>query len=231
MNNQELHTIAPTLMKMKRESCFVVPEHYFETLPTQVEYLLLLKKQEAFIVPEGYFDMLPQRVAAQITETPKMVFDAPQDYFENLPQLIQQRIYEDEQSKKWFAWKPTYTYALATITACVVLFFGVKLFFNDKQIKPIANVLKPTVNDTSNQVAVVNTNAGLQIKVSDNTQKQILQHIHESELQNIDEAILLEELANANEEPNIKTEKTNEQIQDFLIENNIDESILIDAVN
>jgi hypothetical protein len=258
MNNPELHKIAPTLMNMKREVCFVVPEHYFENLPTQVEYLLLLKKQEKYItpehyfdklpnaisnlnlqvksgvfsVPEGYFDTLPMRVMSQIIEKPKLVFDAPQGYFDELPQLVQQRIYEEEQSKKWFVWKPAYSYTLATISACFMLFLGVKLFFNDKPIKQLANSKTKQVDTiTSNQVAVVNTKAGLQIKVSDDTQKKILQHINEGELQAIDETILLEELANASQEPNINQEKSDEQIQDFLIENNIDERILIDAVN
>jgi len=254
----ELHKLAPTLMKIERKDCFVVPENYFETLPQNISVLLLQQKSistfsapenyfetnlekvnqlllhtkyEAFETPQGYFETLPMRMAARIQPQEKLTLSAPEGYFDALPRMVQQRIYEENNKPKVIFWQPTYTYALSAIAACLILFFGVNNFLNDKIEQNIAVKIKPK-NTITNQVTIQNNNNELNVKVASSTQKEIEKHFNENLINTIDESILIDELVYDNEpsETNYNS-NANDEINNYLIENNIDETLLAEAVN
>jgi hypothetical protein len=259
MNNSEINKIAPTLSAVKRENNFVVPENYFECLINNIEHQLLIRKQNVFdtpinyfdslpdslnqliliekkeslSIPHGYFELLEKKLSLTENRDKSKLFDTPKDYFESLPQIIQHKIYNEKESKKWFVPEINYRYAFATIAACIFLLSGITYFIRpSNNLLPVADLVTKKVNPKSNSVRIINLRDGIQVKVSEKTKNEIETHISEQLILNIDESLLIEELAvNTQQDLGVKNQNSNNEIKDFLIENNLDESLLIDAVN
>ena len=82
--NKELQDIAPHLAKVQRQNSFIVPESYFDQLPSLIENKI---KQEEIVAPE---------LSKIRIENP---FSVPQNYFDSLSMIIQERVAETKESR------------------------------------------------------------------------------------------------------------------------------------
>jgi len=106
VENNEWKAEAPYLAGLPRENPFLVPEHYFDTLPETIAnsvYFNELKEETpvaGFTVPDQYFSSLKDRILAQTTAEeftheevlsqlpPSPGFSIPDQYFQKLQSKI-----------------------------------------------------------------------------------------------------------------------------------------------
>ena len=137
--NDELKDLAPHLFKLGRQNPFVVPQNYFEQLPSLIESKII---QEEVFAP----------ILSEIKkENP---FQVPQNYFHSLSTIIQERI-TNEKEAWWIQYlnllrqvflNPRLTLALGIVVILVTV--GVNKF-NDSPVSP-ARMEPLTFEDVSN---------------------------------------------------------------------------------
>ena len=238
INHDELKAIAPrlaSLPKLTVEEVFVMPVNYFENLSSTIFQHPLISKSNPFTVPEGYFELLPERVCSHAFILKHNPFAVPENYFENLPLRISNAIHGSfagvsemqapegyfdtlpyriqskiQQTKKkeslvWFPVLPQYK--LAPAAAMIVAIVSVSVYFNG-----------------FNRV----DNSHLQANL---TKKEIQHHVETEMVNSIDESILIDAIdEDAVASANVETPKNNEEISNYLIENNIDINALSDEL-
>lgn len=256
MNNSELNNNSQILSAMKKEDLFLIPNNYFEQLNKNVEsklfiqksqnfsipdgyfesfsqsinQLILNEKTEGFKVPDGYFESLNTNISIEKSLNTKIIFNEPEGYFDDLPRIVQHKIYQENVKKKPEVYWSKPKLALAIITSCVVIFLGIKnLNFDAKKDSMASKNYKSIA--TQNTISFVQSNDGIKMKVSENTRIEIEEHLNSTELESIDESTLIDEIASVEQFEDKKDVDSKNEIQDFLIENNIDEMLLMDAVN
>jgi hypothetical protein len=226
MKAHEEHIPSEILSRIGKENGFVLPHHYFDTFPDKVNQLLLLEKtkEEGFVTPVDYFETLPERIL-QRTQLPKAAdASAPNSYFEDLPQRIQARIYEEEKRKEWKILPaiPTWSYALA---ASICLLIGIGVWMKPQTVQVAHDTKKPH----NTPACLVKKKENIQVQVSTETKEVIQQHVEEQLIEQLDENLLLDELNNQSTPGELALES--KEINDYLLENNIDETLLEDAVH
>ncbi len=188
---------------------FVAPEGYFELLPGKINSHAFILKQNPFKVPEGYFERLPLTISNSIhgSFAVESKMEAPEGYFDTLPYRIQSKIHsaKKERSKLWFPVLPQYK--LAFVAAIVVAIVAVSVYFKGLD----------TINDNHLQANL--------------TKKEIQQHVETEMVNNIDESLLLDMIdEDATASATVESPKNNEEISNYLIENNIDLNALSDEL-
>jgi hypothetical protein len=187
---------------VKVNTDFVVPHLYFETLPETIAQHALIAKQSPFEVPANYFEQVAIRVEQKVGIAPMQNnLEVPEGYFENLPLRIQDRLYQDKKEAKvyWLPQVPQYRLALvaAAVAILVVMVFYLRLFEN---------------SGSSNTQLAMN-------KMTESTITAATEDLHD-----YDESMLIEvidepeqiEIAGNNE-----TKELNEEITEYLIENDL----------
>jgi hypothetical protein len=208
-----------------------VPENYFEDFSKNINYLLLIEKNtETFQVPENYFAEVEKSVIEKISLPKTSTFEAPEFYFENLPQRIQHRLYEEQKAKQKISFQLKPIYALAAAVLVIALVASMYLFIDKKDSAPHF-ALKPKVE--TKQVCLVKDEQEIKVKVSEETKKEIEKHIDEQMIESMDESLIMEEIAmNHSENESERAKPTNNaEIRDYLLDNNIDETLIEEAVN
>ena len=224
MKHNTSHHHSNILNRLGRENHFVIPANYFEQFPEKVHQLTLQSKakNDAFNIPEHYFIDFEKRMLGK-TQMPLLHEpNIPSNYFDDLPQLVQERIRLTEQKKNWTLLPniPQWSYALA---ASLALLIGILIKKGD-ETKPLAS--QKNDNDSS-QVCLIKRDNKIEVKVTGQTQTQIEKHVNEQLIEHIDESVIIDDLAY---EESIKTEDddTNE-INNYLIDNDVEESLIEDV--
>jgi hypothetical protein len=204
----------------------VIPENYFEEFPSKVHQLILQERPsvETFKIPENYFSEFESKMHGKTTLPLEVNPEIPSNYFDDLPQIIQEKIRISEQKKDWSLLPaiPNWSMALA---AGVTLLIGFALWNYHETSTPIA---AKKILDTT-QVCLIKKKQNIEVKVSPNTQKQIEKHVQEQLIEHLDESLIIDELA-ANDDSQMSKDDMKE-INNYLIENNIDESMIQDVSN
>ncbi len=244
---ESLANYAPNLAKVKKENCFTVPDAYFDELPEDVLittitssfnkqnpfavpvnyfndmaveleasiYAANLSKESELDIPANYFDDLPNEIQAGIITAsfPKEnPYELPLNYFEKLPLVIQDKINAGERSKvkvlqlDWFSKVQLLTVAASVIIVCLV---GIN-FWNKS-----TDLIMPST------IVKIETPASNKFDLR---------------IENIDESTL-EDMLLGEEGTSSKTIKpespqlaSNEKIVNYLIDNHIDISTLLNEL-
>lgn len=239
---ENLEKYAPTLAKVRKENCFTVPAGYFDELAEAIRIEVTasqfskenpfsvpadyfnelaldveatiaasqLVSENKFDVPANYFDELPKEIEAGIIASsfPKEnPFEVPTDYFDHLPSVIQDRI--STQTKKvkvlsldWFTRTQVLAVAASVVIVCLV---GINYWNKSNELIPdkaVASLVKPV-------------------------EKTLDEHI-----ENVDESTLEEALSEDGNSSSTNTQvASNDHIVDYLVDNHIDVSTLMNELN
>ncbi|MEW6469255.1 MAG: hypothetical protein AB1458_10035 [Bacteroidota bacterium] len=100
-DSDNLEKYAPALAGIRKENPFVVPEGYFDLLPSSIRLALLRKENGGFVVPDDYFEELPGIIRDRIFLAGlKQDPDVPEGYFDTLADKIQGGIFISELPKE-----------------------------------------------------------------------------------------------------------------------------------
>ena len=125
----------------------------------------------------------------------KEVFTTPENYFQNLPGLMQDKVHARVKPKSF--WVPDYKLALVAASVCLLVFAGIKFFSTSK-------------NETSEIAAV---------EMATDYDAQYLASADETELaEQLDDESLETTSALIEENSGL----SNQEIEDYLLNNNID---------
>ena len=105
---------------VKIKTSFVIPENYFEELPTRLLHMIKSTEEKELIsfnsknniynIPEGYFDLFPEKILREVIQTPireKKIkdipnnpFTIPNDYFHHFEkQLLQNLAIQESEAE------------------------------------------------------------------------------------------------------------------------------------
>lgn len=178
-----------------------------------------IKKQNPFEVPQNYFDKLPSILHEKCVEAEELkeiapvltgikkenIFSVPNDYFEHLPYTIGERINAEKHQTSWIeklAWIIRPKFAIPVSMAIIVAVIGLTLNINTENTKD--------VEYASNESSIS------------------YEEIDKSHyLNDIDEAMLIEEIE---VEHISNSNKENEVIENYLMDNHTDVSQLINQL-
>lgn len=200
----------------KQADGFSVPEQYFSELPAHLRKLTLQDKEKAgFEVPEHYFDQLPDRLASLLMqEDGRKVnsFSVPDSYFDKLPLRIAERIHAGRQP----AYSGSKRVLVPVALAALAMLLGALVFFLN--MDPVAPV------QTAEAVKNIHADDALEYL------NESISDVHEEDLLDLASESSAEQAfpvagKEFNRPPDLLPDA--EQIEEYLLEQNLDETILL----
>lgn len=186
-----------------------------------------LDKGNGFGVPGDYFDSLTDSImdkcaeADELKETAPLLseiprynpFEVPPGYFDRLPIAVQERCAE-KPALSWSAWLMQVfkaKYAIPVLAGIIVIAVAASLFFTDNTTTPNENLI--ALADTIEP-----------IDTADEPASDL------ADAYSIDESVLVESLDDASIAEDAAEEITQEELESYIADNNIDVSELINEL-
>jgi len=209
-NFDDLPVGASVLRSMAgKKDPFRVPENYFESFPDKMQHLLLLKKGNDFKVEASYFESFPDKIKTLTLQQKSETNPiAPEGYFETLPRIVQNKVHEGKHQPSPFI--PRLVWGGFAMAACLILAIMI--------IKPFQQEILE--QQPTKQLAQLS--------------KQEIFQVAENE--SFDEATLMEEVSQLEEEKAKETKnldaagQDHQAIADYLLEQNIDLNTLVNEL-
>lgn len=239
---EDLEKYAPTLAKVKKENCFIVPAGYFDELPEAIRIEIIasqFSKENPFTVPADYFNELALDIEATIAETQLVSehkFNVPANYFDELPKEIEAGIITSSFPKEnpfevpadYFDHLPAAIQDNILSQAKKVKVLSLDWFSKTQLLAVAASVIIVCLIgvrywNKSNLIAPENTVASL----TKSAEKTV-----EDGMENVDVSTLEETLSEETESENPQAQiASNNHIVEYLVDDHIDVSTLMNELN
>jgi hypothetical protein len=242
---ENLEKYAPTLAKVRKENCFMVPDGYFDELPEAICIETItsqFSRENPFTVPANYFNDLVIEVEASVFATglvKENKFDVPANYFDELPQEITSGIIASSFPKEnpfevpsdYFEYLPSLIQDRIAAQTKKVKVLTLDWFTAKTQMLAVAASVVIVCliginywNKSSN--TAVNGPVASVTKPAERTLDEHIENVDESTL----EEALAEEGTDNKQQPRIQL-ASNDHIVNYLIDNQIDVGTLVNELN